>query len=171
MNTSLFPFPIPFFQSFRAPRLVAWAHAQPRTSAARMHLVSLPTWIRILVLVLLAVTAARAESGDLQKTLPASGVNLARAGGGWINVVVENSQLRVSFFDEEKQPAPLAFSRAAARIAYTSRDDVRVVLNPEKLTLVSPRVVRPPHVFRVYLSLFADGTAEPTERYSFSYPN
>ena len=120
---------------------------------------------------LLAVTAARAESGDLQKTLPASGVNLARAGGGWINVVVENSQLRVSFFDEEKQPAPLAFSRAAARIAYTSRDDVRVVLNPEELTLVSPRVVRPPHVFRVYLSLFADGTAEPTERYSFSYPN
>jgi hypothetical protein len=94
-------------------------------------------------------------------TIP--GIELPRQKGGFIGVTVEGPRLVVKFYDADKKPAAVDVARAAARwdpINKTS--DVRTVLNPdaEGKALVSPLVVQPPLVFKVYLTLLdAEGNS------------
>lgn len=94
-------------------------------------------------------------------TIP--GVELPRQKGGFIGVTVDGPRLVVKFYDTDKKPVVVDVARAAARwdpINKTS--DVRTVLNPdaEGKALVSPLVVQPPLVFKVYLTLLdADGNS------------
>jgi hypothetical protein len=118
------------------------------------------------VLSSLAVQLAVATEGP---ALPESGVNLARASGGWLNVEAADNRLTLRFFDAEKKEVAPDVTRASARIVYPAREDRRGVLNREGDLLRSPATVSPPFVFRIHLSLFRDGASEP-ESFVVQYP-
>jgi hypothetical protein len=88
------------------------------------------------------------------------GIEIARKNGGYLGVTVKGPRLVLKFYDSEKKPAPLDVARAAARWNPVNKTgDERSVLNPAgDGSLVSTPVVKPPLVFKVYLTLLdADG--------------
>lgn len=107
--------------------------------------------------------------------LPKTGVNLARSSGGWLNVRVEDHRFFVNFYDTDKKPVAPNTSGGLIRFVYVVKapsHQWRVALNPSdgKLGLVSPQRVKPPHVFRVYMTLYREGSEEELENYAFQYP-
>ena len=104
--------------------------------------------------------------------LPKTGVNVARS-GGWINVVVEGNRFVVTFYDAKKKPAAADARHGTVRYVYAAKNPSRVVLNlrEDGAALVSPPTVRPPHVFKLFLSLDAQEGEEPAETYSVGYPS
>lgn len=102
--------------------------------------------------------------------LPKSGVNIARKKGGWVNVEGSGARVVVKFFDAEKKPVPPDVERGLARFNYTAKNDVRAPLHREGDTLVTPGIVRAPHVFRVILTLLASGATDAEETLTFKYP-
>lgn len=125
------------------------------------------TWIAVAVVALVATVSLRAA--DPNPTLPETGVNIARAAGGWLNVEATGNRLVVKLFDARKRPAPVEGLYASARVAYPAREDRRVILNPDGDTLVSPPSIKPPLVFRIHLSLFVTGSSE-AESFVLQYP-
>jgi hypothetical protein len=91
------------------------------------------------------------------------GIELPRQKGGFLGLTVEGPRLVLAFYDAEKKPVAIDVARASARWNPTNKvGEVRTVLNPgtDGKTLVSPNVVQPPLVFKVYLTLLdADGNA------------
>ncbi len=125
-------------------------------------------WRTAAVAVLFSLTVHLAAATEDSK-LPETGVNLAREGGGWLNIEAAENRLTLRFFDAEKVPSTPDVERGSARVVYPSREDRRVVLTREGDTLRSPATVRPPLVFRIHLSLFRESTAEP-EGFVLQYP-
>lgn len=111
-----------------------------------------------------AVPAKPAPAAPLAKI---DGITLARKDGTYLGLTVDgNHRMVLKFYDAEKKPAAVSVARAFARWdPVNKRSDVRAVLNPEGdgFSLVSPSVVQPPLVFKVYLTLFAaDGAVVET---------
>lgn len=127
-----------------------------------------PVW-RTALLALLSSLAVQIAAATEGPALPKSGVNLARASGGWLNLEAAGNRLTLRFFDSDKGPVAPDVARASARIVYPAREDCRVVLIREGDSLRSPATVPPPLVFRIHLSLFRDGASEP-ESFVVRYP-
>lgn len=125
------------------------------------------TWIAVVVLAFFATVTLRA-AGPIP-TLPETGVNIARAAGGWLNVEATGNRLVVRLFDAAKNPAPVDGLYASARVVYPAREDRRVILNPDGDTLVSPASIKPPLVFRIHFTLFVTGSGE-AESFVVRYP-
>lgn len=91
------------------------------------------------------------------------GLEIARQGGGYLGITVDGVRLVMKFYDAEKKPAPVNVARASARWDPVNKTgEVRSVLNagPDGQSLVSTPVLKPPFVFKVYLTLLdADGNA------------
>ena len=94
-------------------------------------------------------------------TIP--GIELPRKKGGFLGLTVEGPSLVLKFYDKDKKPAAPDVARASARWNPVNKTgEVRAVLNPgaDAKFLVSPSVVQPPLVFKVYLTLLdAEGNA------------
>jgi hypothetical protein len=88
------------------------------------------------------------------------GIVIPRANGGYLGLTLENNNFKLSFYDAKKNPAKVDVARATARwpVHYKTTDE-RTVLNPtpDGLTLISNKFVRPPYVFKLYLSLLGEG--------------
>jgi hypothetical protein len=85
------------------------------------------------------------------------GITLPRGGGGFLGLTVEGARMVLKFYDADKKPVTADLSRVAARWTPVNRKgEERSMLNPDETgrALVSTPVVRPPLVFRVYLTLF-----------------
>lgn len=90
---------------------------------------------------------------DAEPVLP--GVSVPR-GEGWMSLYLEGGTFRLGFYDAAKKPIPSPASRATARWNPPLKTgEVRAVLNPsgDGLTLQSNKPVRPPLVFKVYVTL------------------
>lgn len=100
------------------------------------------------------------------------GITLARAKGGFLGILVENGKFKLSFYDEKKKPAKADVTRATARwpVQYKTGDE-RAVLNPDGdgTALTSPKFVRPPYAFKLYLFLFAEGSENAVENYVIDF--
>jgi hypothetical protein len=100
------------------------------------------------------------------------GFAVARSSGGFLSILVEDGKFKVSFYDAKKKPAPVDVARATARwpVHYKVFDE-RTVLNPDPdgAVLTSPKFVRPPYTFKLYLSLFVEGSAEAVESYVIDF--
>ncbi len=109
---------------------------------------------------------------ETKPVLPATGVNLARPSGGWLNIAVETNRFSLQFFDENKAPADTDADHALIRYVYAAKRPERIVLkrSADGHRLLSPPRVRPPHVFRVYLWLFDAAGGEAIESHVFQYP-
>lgn len=90
------------------------------------------------------------------------GLELPRNDGTFLGLTVENTRMILKFYDADKKPAPINLARAAARWNPVNKiGDERSVLNPnaQNDALVSTPVVRPPLVFKVYLTLLDENGA------------
>lgn len=91
------------------------------------------------------------------------GVVKPRPSGGFLSVQVVDGKLQISFYDAKKRQVPADVPRAAARWRSNRKvSEERSVLNPSSdgKTLTSIGFVRPPFVFKVYLTLLSEeGTA------------
>lgn len=103
--------------------------------------------------------------------LPATGVNLAREGGGWLNVSVQSDRFVISFFNDQKEPVPANVQHGLVRYSPVSLESQRTPLDlsADGKTMISPINVRAPHAFRVNLALYNDGPGDAAETYAFFY--
>jgi hypothetical protein len=100
------------------------------------------------------------------------GITIPRAKGGFLGILVENGNFKLSFYDDKKKPAPVDVDRATARWPVKYRlGDERTVLNPtgDGTALTSGTFVRPPFVFKLYLSLFVEGRDDAAESYVIDF--
>ena len=100
------------------------------------------------------------------------GLVINRANSGFLGLEIEDNHFKLSFYDAKKKPVSADVARATMRwpVKYQP-DDERTVLTPttDGQVLTSLRFVRPPHVFKVFISLFAEGTEDPVETYVVDY--
>lgn len=103
--------------------------------------------------------------------LPKTGINLARDGGGWINVVVIDLSFVVSFFNDLQMPVAADVQHGLVRYDHAAKGEDQTPLNPsaDGKTLVSPGNVEHPLIFRVHMALFDEGPDDLAETYAFSY--
>jgi hypothetical protein len=96
------------------------------------------------------------------------GIVISRVKGGFLGLTLENSNFKLAFYGPKKLPVPADVSRANARwpVHYTVFDE-RTVLTPtaDGMALTSTKFVRPPYVFKLYLTLIVEGSTEPPEEY------
>lgn len=121
----------------------------------------------------IAVSAATpAREQEKVYELPASGKNLERQSGGWINFSISGARAVVRFFDPKKKPTAPDVSRGLAIFRYASKANwERTAFHVEQDALVSPSNVRPPHNFRVHLTLLgAEDLQKDPEAFVFAYP-
>ena len=106
-----------------------------------------------------------------QPELPKTGVNLERDHGGWLNVVVQDDQFVISFYNAKKEPVTADLHHGLVRYAYSENGSDRTVLrrSADGKTLISPHEVTPPDIFRVHLALFHEGADDLAETHAFSY--
>ena len=91
---------------------------------------------------------------EVEPQLPGSVI--ARSGGGFLSLSLEGGHFKLSFYDAKKKPVPADAVRAVTRWDPVNKTgDVRSILNPtdDGTALKGNVIVRPPYVFKVYLTL------------------
>ena len=100
------------------------------------------------------------------------GIIIPRAKGGFLGILVDNGNFKLSFYDAKKKPVQVDVVRATARWPVKYRlGDERTVLNPngDGTALTSGTFVRPPLVFKLYLSLFVENRNDAAESYVIDF--
>jgi hypothetical protein len=101
-----------------------------------------------------------------------AGIVIPRAKGGFLGLTLENSNFKLAFYGPKKLPVPADVARANARwpVHYTVFDE-HAVLTPsaDGMALISTKFVRPPYVFKLYLTLIVEDSAEPPESYVIDF--
>ena len=97
------------------------------------------------------------KSGSAQAEEPAKieGMEIPR-GTGFLGLQIVDSTFKLSFYDAEKKPVPPDVDRAALRWDPKYKvGEERVVLNlsADGKSLSSPKNIRPPYLFKVYMTL------------------
>ncbi len=95
------------------------------------------------------------------------GITIARP-AGFLGLKISDNHFVLTFYDAKLKKIAPDVARAALRwpVSYQKADE-RTVLNPsgDGVSLSSLRNVRPPHNFKVFLSLFAEGGEQAVENY------
>jgi hypothetical protein len=123
----------------------------------------------------LAADQKKAPGKDAKKEESAKieGVVVPRGDKGFLGIQIINSTYKVTFYDPKKKPTAPDMGRAILRWRPNYKPtEERYVLNPggDEFSLVSPRVVRPPYVFKLYITLLkgeagAEGDQSAGENY------
>jgi hypothetical protein len=113
-----------------------------------------------------AVPAKNAPAAAPEPKIP--GYVIKRSTGGYLSLAVVDGKLTLTFYDAHKKQVPADVARARARFAvrYKATEE-RIVLNPtaDGSALTSAQFIRPPYIYRIFLTLFAEGNDEPVEHY------
>lgn len=119
-----------------------------------------------------AFAAGAASDAATEEQLPIAGLEIPRPTGGFLGLQILNGNFVLSFYDAERKPTSVDVARASLRwpVKYQPNDE-RVVLNPgsDGVSLTSPKVIRPPHNFRLYLALFVEGNDDPVETHTVQF--
>lgn len=119
-----------------------------------------------------AFAAQTATDAAGKEQPPIAGLEISRPTGGFLGLQLLNGNFVLSFYDADRQPKPIDVARAALRwpVKYQPNDE-RVVLNPggDGVSLTSPKVIRPPHNFRLYIALFVEGNDDPVETHTVQF--
>ena len=116
--------------------------------------------------------AAPAAPGKEQEQPNIPGLVIPRAKGGFLGLLIENGNFKLSFYDDERKPVAADVARANARwpVHYSVYDE-RAVLNPsaDGKALTSSKFVRPPYQFKLYLTLITEGSSDAPESYVLDF--
>lgn len=97
---------------------------------------------------------------------------LPRPGGGWIQLNMEGVSLVVRFYDEKARPVPPDVDRGVARFVFRDRKEERRVLvtitGGDELSHGRP--IRPPHIFKLFLSFYRGDSSDAVESYTADFP-
>lgn len=101
------------------------------------------------------------------------GIEVARAGGGFLGVAIVEGTFKISFYDDKKKPVKANVVRALLRWDPKGKiGQERVVLNlsADGKALTSPRTIRPPYVFKLFITLLQEAveSAEPVAGESYT---
>jgi len=100
------------------------------------------------------------------------GLSLARAKGGFLGIRLVDNRFVLTFYDAKKHPVVPDVTRASLRwnVHYQPAPE-RTVLNAgtDGFSLSSPKVVRPPRDFKLYISLLVEGSDEAVEFYDLDF--
>jgi hypothetical protein len=105
-----------------------------------------------------------------EPTIP--GFVIPRTSGGYLSLQVVEGKFMLRFFGADKKPVPVNVARAAVRwIVHYSVLNERTVLNPngDNTALTSPKFVRPPYLFKLYLTLLGPEGEESVEDYVIDF--
>jgi len=84
------------------------------------------------------------------------GAVISRSGGGFLSLTIEGIHFKLSFYDAKKKPVDADAIRAITRWDPVNKTgQVRSILNPsgDGKSLTGNVPVRPPYVFKVYITL------------------
>lgn len=115
--------------------------------------------------------AAPASEKKAEEAPKIDGLTIPRPNGTFLGLQVVNGNFILTFYDKEKKKTKVDAARATLRwpVKYQPADE-RTVLNPGAAsTLTSAKGVRPPLNFKVYLSLFVEGSDTAAESYVVDY--
>lgn len=96
------------------------------------------------------------------------GFVIPRANGGFLSLQVVDGKFVLAFYGADKKPVAADVTHAAVRwIVHYKPTNERTVLNvtEDGMTLTSSMYVRPPYLFRLYLSLLGANEGEEIESY------
>lgn len=85
-----------------------------------------------------------------------------------LGIQILDDSFKLSFYDEEKMPVKADFSRALLRWDVTYKNvQERLILTPggDGTFLASPRAIRPPYNFQLFITLIADDKDAESETY------
>lgn len=99
----------------------------------------------------------KTETEEEEEAPQVEGVEVAREEGGFLGLAIDGQSYVLRFYDAEKQAIEPDVARATARWKTPGKSGRQhTVLNPAGSALRSPAVVRPPHVFRAYITLLSE---------------
>ncbi len=146
---------------------------------------------RLLFLAVLAVSglslgaqstkSAAPVKGQEKKAAEAKidGVTVLRPDGTFLGVSLEGGTFKLTFYDKQKKKVKPDVPRAAARWNPSNKTGSdRIILNPsaDGQALVGSKPVRPPYVFKLYLTLLksesiagGDSAEQATESYVLDF--
>ena len=119
--------------------------------------------------------AGKKPAAKVEEEPKIDGVTIPRSQGGFLGLSVDNGTFKLSFYDEKKKPMTVDVTRATARWNASHKiGDERTVLNPgpDGKSLIGGKPVRPPFVFKVFLTLLkGEGDeAAAVENYTVAMP-
>lgn len=109
-----------------------------------------------------APAKAAPNKGEPAKAEPApviEGIVVPRGALGFMGVQIVNNTFKISFYDAKKKPAKADVTRALLRWdPKYKKGSERVVLNVSEdgKSLSSPRDIRPPYLFKLFITLLKD---------------
>ena len=126
-----------------------------------------------LAVVLLALpVVARAADPAVAEEKPEPvipGITIERkSGDGLLGIEILSGNFKLSFYDKGKQPVRADFPRALLRWDVTYKNvQERVILTPggDGTFLTSPRAIRPPYNFQLFITLIGEGEGQESETY------
>lgn len=108
------------------------------------------------------------KAGDEEPMGKVDGLEIARADGFLGLRLTAQNRFVLGFYDAKKKAVAPNVARATLRwsVHYQPQDE-RTVLNPagDGLTLTSGKFVRPPHHFKLFISLYGESTDQALESY------
>ena len=90
------------------------------------------------------------------------GMEVARAGGGFLGVAIVGGTFKISFYDAKRKPAQADVARALLRWdPKYKQGSERVVLTlaADGKSLASAKTIRPPYAFRLFITLLKNEAA------------
>lgn len=100
------------------------------------------------------------------------GIPIERPNQEFLGLAVVDNHFSLSFYNAKKKKIPANVQRATLRwpVKYQPNDE-RTVLNvsADGMTLASGMTVRPPRKFKVFMSLFVEGSEAAVETYNIDF--
>ncbi len=119
-----------------------------------------------------ATPKGKASAEKTEKTPKIKGIVLERPNGEFLGLTLEDHHFVLSFYNSKKKPTEVDVARATARwpVNYLPHPEF-TVLNPnaDGTALTSPKYVRPPYAFKLYLFLFDRGSDKSVEHYIIDF--
>ena len=100
------------------------------------------------------------------------GIVLNRPNGGFLGLTLDDHKFKLSFYDAKKKPAKVDVALANARwpVHYSIYDEHAVLMpNADGTALTSPKYVRPPYAFKLFLNLIPEGDGKQVEPYVIDF--
>ena len=84
------------------------------------------------------------------------GMEVARAGGGYLGVAIVGGTFKISFYDAKRKPVQADVSRALLRWDPKYKqgaERVVLTLGADGKSLASAKTIRPPYAFKLFITL------------------